>query len=147
MSLWSGTTIQKEKNSGLGWPGFYLVYRTWSESPQLLQSFTNEPSHEAPGCKAAPKPTICTSVSLLFIQDYSSVHLAPREDKRIFHLSADVIQAVGEFNGVLLLVLIEHLQLDVQLLGLLQLLRWGRRAADKSYDSHSTCKIYCSNHD
>ena len=47
---------------------------------------------------------------------------AARADKRIFHLGADVIEAMGELNGVLLLVLIEHLQLDVQLLCLFQLL-------------------------
>lgn len=47
---------------------------------------------------------------------------AARADKRIFHLGADVIEAMGELNGVLLLVLVEHLQLDVQLLCLFQLL-------------------------
>lgn len=43
--------------------------------------------------------------------------------KRIFHLSSDVFQAVRELDGVLFLVLVEHLQLDVQLLGLFELLR------------------------
>lgn len=36
-----------------------------------------------------------------------------REDKRIFHLSADVIQAMGELDRVLLFVFIEHPQLNV----------------------------------
>lgn len=52
-------------------------------------------------------------------------------DKRIFHLGADVFQAVGELDGVLLLVLVKHLQLDVQLLRLFELLRReGRQQAD-----------------
>ena len=42
--------------------------------------------------------------------------------ERIFHLGPDVVEAVGELDGVLLLVLVEDLQLDVQLLRLLQLL-------------------------
>lgn len=33
----------------------------------------------------------------------------------IIHFCADVIKAVGEFDRVLLLVLIEHPQLDVEL--------------------------------
>lgn len=42
--------------------------------------------------------------------------------QRIFHLSPDVIKAMGQFDGVLLLVLVEHLELDVELLCLFQLL-------------------------
>lgn len=62
----------------------------------------------------------------------SSLRVLRANNKRIFHLGADVFQAVGELDGVLLLVLVEHLQLDVQLLRLFELLRReGRRQADE----------------
>lgn len=45
------------------------------------------------------------------------------KDKRIFHLSTDVIQAMGEFDSIFFLVLVKHPQLDVELLCLFYLLK------------------------
>lgn len=59
--------------------------------------------------------------------------------KRIFHLGADVFQAVGELDGVLFLVLVEHLQLDVQLLRLFELLRREGRQRAEELETR-TCK-------
>lgn len=81
----------------------------------LLKAFSNESSHEGLyPVKLDQTHNIPSSLPAphgLFICIFTQ-----RDDKRIFHLGADVIQAMGELDGVLLLVLVEHLQLDVELL-------------------------------
>lgn len=80
---------------------------------RLLKSFWNEPTHESFRPVKLDKTHNMHSNCVPTLQTSLSVVSHGGSKKRIFHLRSDVVQAMGQFDRVLLLVLIEHLQLDV----------------------------------
>lgn len=92
---------------------------------KILKSLSNEANRQ--GASVNQSHHVDSSLSATSAQVV--IHIIHTEGpkgqdrgERIFHLGPNVVQAMGEFDGVLLLVLIEHLELNVRLFCFFELL-------------------------